>query len=244
MITEDIKQRLVNNAVKAILNRKELFYSDFHAVRAGKIEADEETLVTFCLVASTFAHNIAIWPNGIRTLRAYSVSWRAADVFELTNSDETYLIHISHKDGSLAKHQTYGDFKLGRLAYRDDTHEFFRPGKGGWKCDFIDLDYGHLIEAKYKYFEGGSPSGLHDAEYLLDYDDNDIRIYKTTLVGKKRVVLPGTPKLAEFKDVMKPRQHLINVPGISTEFMWLIQSGELIPRIEKELEAQDFEWPE
>lgn len=244
MITEDIKQRLVNNAVRAILARRELLYLDFRGVRRGEIQAPEETLVTFCLVASTFCHNIRIWTKESGPIqREYFACWRGADVFEQTNFDETFLINKSFEEGGFTKHQVSGDFRLGRLEYRDDTHEFFRPGSGGWKCDFVDLDYGHLIEAKYNYFNG-SPSGLHDAEYLLDYNDSDICIYKTTRIGRKRIVLPNSPKLAEFKNVMKPREHLLNVPGISFEFMQLIQSGELIPRIEKELEAYGFIWPE
>lgn len=243
MITEDTKQRLVDNAVRAILNRPELFYSDFRGVRRGDINAPEETLVTFCLVASTFCHNIPIWTKEHGpTLRDCAVSWRGADVFEQTNFDENFLKTRSLEYGGFNKYRVFGDFQLGRLKYRDDTHDFFRPGSGGWLCDFVDIDHGHLIEAKYKYFNG-SPSGLHDAEYLLDYDDRDIRIYKTTMVGKKRIVSPDSPLLAEFSGVMQPRKHLTSVPYVTWEYMQLIQSGELIPKIEAQLAACGFIWP-
>ena len=247
MISNEVKHRLVSNAVKAIQNSNgELLYSDKKLVRYGEVYVDEITLATFCLVDSVIAHNIPIWPNGVRTLRGYSESWRGADVFGQTNIDENHFICISQTEEGFSKYQTSGDIKIGRLAFRDDTHMTFRSGSGGWLCDFVDLDYGYLIEAKYNYFNG-SPSGLHDATHLLDYGDSDASLYKTTQIimangKKKNVVLPGTEPLAVFENIIKPRQHLNWVPRLSNEYMWLIRSGELIPEVEKCLDEVSFKW--
>jgi hypothetical protein len=242
MITEDIKQQLVSNAVKAILNSNgTLLYSDKKLVRYGEVDANEITLATFCLVDSVIAHNIPIWPNGIRTLRDYSLSWRGADVFGQTNIDENHFIWISQTEEGFSKYQKSGDIKIGRLAFRDNTHTTFASGSGGWLCDFIDLDYGYLIEAKYNYFNG-SPSGLHDATHLLDYGDSDAKLYKTVRVGRKNIVPKGSVPLAIFEEIIKPRQHLNYVPGLSNEYMRLISSGELIPVVEACLEKEGFKW--
>lgn len=247
MITEDIKQQLVSNAVKAIIVRNgQLLYSEKTDVRMGNHPLNEMSLATFCLVDSVIAHNIPIWPNGVRTLRGYSESWRIADVFGQTNIDENHFICISQTEEGFSKYQKSGDIKIGRLAFRDNTHTSFASGSGGWLCDFKDLDYGYLIEAKYNYFNG-SPSGLHDATHLLDYGDRDASLYKTTQIimgngKKKNVVLPGTEPLAVFENIIEPRQHLNCVPGLSNEYMWLIRSGELIPEVEKCLDETYFKW--
>ena len=241
MITNEIKQQLISNAVKATLKSNgELLYSDKKLLREG-VEADEMTLATFCLVDSMIAHNIPIWPNGIRTLRDYSKSWRSADVFGQTNIDENHFISISQAEEGFSKYQESGDIKIGRLAFRDDTHTKFVSGSGGWLCDFVDLDHGYLIEAKYKYFNG-SPSSLHDATHLLDYDDTGAKLYRTVRVGRRNIVPRDSEPLAVFKDIIKPRQHLNCVPGLSNEYMQLISSGELIPETETLLDEKDFKW--
>jgi hypothetical protein len=109
-------------------------------------------------------------------------------------------------------------------------------------CDFIDLDHGYLIEAKYKYFDGGSPAGLHDATHLLNYGDKDAELYETVRDGWKNIVPYNAKPIAIFEDIVKPRQLLFSVPGLSHEFMQLIQSGELIPEVEKRLAEEEFKW--
>ena len=169
MTYEEIRSTLISSAVSAILTYNgQLLYSDKRAVRYGKIDADEFTLAVFCLVDSVIAHNIPIWKEGKKKLRDYKYCFRSSDVFGQTNIDEEWFIAVSKSLDGFSKYQVHGDFKIGRLAYRDDTHEVFKSGSGSWLCDFVDLDNGHLIEAKYNYFDG-SPSSLHDAEYLLDY---------------------------------------------------------------------------
>lgn len=243
MTYEEIRSTLINNAVSAILTYNgQLLYSDKRAVRYGKIDADELTLAVFCLVDSVIAHNIPIWKEGKKELRDCRYCFRSSDVFGQTNIDEERFIAVSRSLEGFSKFQVSGDFKIGKLAYRDDTHEVFRSGSGSWLCDFVDLDYGSLIEAKYDYFGGGSPSSLHDAEYLLDYGNYDAKVYKTTKVGKRNIVLPGSAALAEFKNIMTPRSHLTSVPGVGYLLMSLINSGELIPKVEARLAEAGFKW--
>ena len=242
MTYEEIRSTLISNAVRAILTYNgQLLYSDKRAVRYGKIDADELTLAVFCLVDSVIAHNIPIWKEGKKELRDCRYCFRSSDVFGQTNIDEEWFITVSKSLEGFSKYQVRGDFKIGRLAYRDDTHEVFKSGSGSWLCDFVDLDNGHLIEAKYNYFDG-SPSSLHDAEYLLDYGNYDAKVYKTIKEGKRNIVLPNSEVLAEFKNIMTPRSHLTSVPGIGYLLMSLINSGELIPEIERRLAEEGFKW--
>jgi hypothetical protein len=168
--------------------------------------------------------------------------FRSGDVFGRTKIDKDHFIAISNTLEGFSKYQVNGNFKIGRLAFRDDTHEVFRSGSGSRLCDFIDLDYGSLIEAKYDYFRGGSPSSLHDAEYLLDYDDHDARIYKTVREGRKNIVPVGSKAIVEFKNIMTPREHMTCIPGVGYLLTALIISGELIPEVEKRLAEEGFQW--
>lgn len=243
MITEETKQQLISNAVKAILNSNgELLYSDKNLVRYGMASVDEMTLATFCLVDSVIGHNIPIYPNGIRTLRLYSQSWRVADVFGHTRIDEDHFIYISHTEEGFTKYQKDGNIRIGRLEYRDTDHRIFKSGSGGKLCDFVDLDNGYLIEAKYKYFSGGSPASLHDATHLLNYGDKDAELYETVKDGRKNIVPTNAKPIATFENIVKPRQLLFSVPGLNYEFMQLIQSGELIPEVERQLADVCFKW--
>ena len=241
IITEEIKQQLVKSTARAIINiAGRISYADMKAVRVGDHQLDEMTLATFCLANTLVGRHIPVYPNGIRTLRDYHRCWRVSDVFGLTNIDENRLREISVTEG-FTKYQKFGTIRIGRLAFRDNTHEFFESGSGGSLCDFVDLDNGYLIEAKYNYFNG-SPSGLHDAEYLLDYGNFDAYLYKTTEVGGKKLVPTGTKPIAYFERIMTPRRHLDSVPGLSADLMQLIKSGELIPQVDQMLAESGFEW--
>lgn len=243
MITEDFKQQLVENTITALQNvAGRIPYINKEAVRFGKHQLNEMSLAVFCLANTVIGHNIPVYPDGIRTLRDYHLCWRVSDVFGLTNLDELFFIDVSKSLGGFEQYQKFGDIKIGKLAFRDNTHEFFESGSGGSLCDFIDLDHGYLIEAKYNYFNGGSPSGLHDAEYLLDYGDFDAYLYRTIKVDNKRIVPYGSKPIAYFEHIMTPRKHLDNVPGLSDELMQIIRSGELIPLVEKGLAKKGFKW--
>lgn len=243
MITNEIKQQLVENTVAAIKCRSgQLLYSEKRDVRYGNHNLNEMSLATFCLADSVIGHNIPIYPNGIRTLRDYSQSWRIADVFGHTRIDEDNFVYISNTEEGFAKYQIYGDIKIGRLKYRDPDPEIFKSGSGGKLCDFIDLDHGYLIEAKYKYFDGGSPASLHDATHLLNYGDSDAELYETIKDGRKNIVPMDAKPIAIFEKIVNPRQHLLSVPKLSQELMQLISSGELIPDVEKRLEEEGFKW--
>lgn len=238
MITNELKQYFIDAAVNMIINNNgQLRYSEKDLVRNGKTPWSEEQLVVFCLVAETIAHNIPLW-NGGRHLRDISCCDSASEVFRLTSADEHYFIDISNNEG-FDKYRKFGTINIGRLAFRDDTHEVFKSGSGSSLCDFIDLDYGYKIEAKYNYFsETGSPSTLHDADFLFNYRDHDAELYK---VINGRVPFSAIP-IAIYEGIARPRRHIVEVPGISQELMKLVKSGELIPLIESELAKYNFKW--
>lgn len=241
MISLEIKQSYTEKAVQAIVrNKGQLLYSEKTLVRTGKTNWNEEQLVIFCLADETIAHNIPVYPNGVRTLRDPSVCWSIAEVFRLTNVDENNFIAISHSNKNFNFYRQFGTIELGRFAFRDDSHFVFQSGSGGDLCDFIDLDFGYKIEAKYNYFsETGSPSKLHDADYLLNYGDYSAELYR---VINGKVPFNADPIAIYGKEVVIPRRHLVDVPGISPELMQLVKSGELIPEIEKRVAELGFTW--
>ncbi len=243
MIPENFKQQLVKNTID-LLQKMEgrISYKSKEAVRYGNHSLDEMSLAVFCLANTVIGHNIPVYPNGVRSLRDYPLCWRASDVFGLTNIDERFFIETSKSSSGFEQFQKFGEIKIGRLAFRDNSHEFFESGSGGSLCDFIDLDHNYLIEAKYNYFSGGSPSSLHDAEYLLDYGDYDAYLYKTVKIGNKVIVPVNSKPIAYFEHIMKPRRHLNSIPGLSEDLMQLIRSGELIPLIENGLAEKSFKW--
>ena len=233
------KEQLIEKTVRAIMNSNgQMLYSEKNHVRNGEMPWTEEQLAIFCLADEVITHNIPLWPKGIRTLRDISSCWSSAEVFRLTSIDEHRFKTISHNEG-FNKYRKFGTIDIGRLDFRDDTHEIFMSGSGSLLCDFIDLDHGYKIEAKYNYFsETGSPSKLHDAEYLLNYGDYDAELY-TVVNGK----VPFTaPPIAIYEGIAIPRRHIIDVKGINAELMQLIKSGELIPEIEKRLTEEGFQW--
>lgn len=241
MISNEQKLDLIEKAAQAIVkNNGQLLYSEKTLVRTGQTDWTEEQLIIFCLADETTAHYIPVYINGVRTLRDPALCWGIAEVFRLTNVDEEHFKAISHSDKNFNFYRVYGTIELGRLEYRDDSHYVFQSGSGGGLSDFIDLDYGYKIEAKYNYFsETGSPSTLHDADFLLNYTDYSAELYP---VVNKRVSFNATPIAIYDKQVVIPRKHLVDVPGISPEFMQLIKSGELIPDIKKRVAELGFTW--
>jgi hypothetical protein len=242
MINNETKLDLVEKAAQAIVkNNGQLLYTEKTLVRTGKIDWTEEQLIIFCLVDETIAHHIPVYNNyGEKLLRDPTGCWSVAEVFRLTNVDEEHFKAVSCSDKNFNFYRVYGTIELGRLEYRDDSHYVFQSGSGGSLSDFIDLDYGYKIEAKYNYFsETGSPSKLHDADFLLNYTDYSAELYP---VVNKRVSFTATPIALYDKQVVIPRRHLVDVPGISHEFMQLIKSGELIPDIKKRVAELGFTW--
>lgn len=237
MITEEAKQKFIEKTVQAIKNSSgQMFYSEKDAVHNGTLSWSEEQLVIFCLAEETITRNIPVWPNGVRTLREYSACWRISETFRLTNADENHFISISHHVG-FNHYRIFGTFDLGRLEFRDDTHMIYKSGSGSKFCDFIDIDHGYLIEAKYNYFKG-SPSGLHDAKYLLDYNDTDAALYA---VCNGKVLITDKP-LALYTGIITPRKPILEIPGINTELMDIIKNGIWIPEIEQRLVEEGFQW--
>lgn len=242
MITQEIKQYLAEKTAAAVINcNGQLLYSDMNIACSGESGYTEYQLAIFCLASTVIVHNIPIYSAGTRALRDISNCWHNADVFRITRNDENLLFEISHSEDGINKYRRYGTFNIGKLTFRDSEPEIFKSGSGSDLSDFID-EFGNKIEVKYKYFrEGkGSPATLHDADYLLNYNDYDAELFK---VNNGRVLL-NDELIALYCGIVSPRRHITEVAGISEELMNIIKSGELIPAIEKRIKTikPDFRW--
>lgn len=242
MITNETKQYLVEKTAEALVNcNGQLLYSDMNIACSGHSGYNEYQLAIFCLASTVIVHNIPIYSAGTRILRDISNCWHNADVFRITRNDENLLFEISQSTDGFNKYRRYGTFDIGKLSFRDSKPEIFMSGKGSDVCDFID-EFGNKIEVKYKYFRESksSPATLHDADYLLSYNDYDAELYKVT---NGRVLLNGE-LIALYCGIVSPRRHITEVAGIGEELMNIIRSGELIPAIEERIKAikPDFKW--
>ena len=224
---------MIDGAVYAIWhNGGRLKYPTMHKVMQGDVDWTEFDQAVFCLVASVIAHNIPIYKNKERCLRAFEECWKSACTFARTNLDEQYF-KVRSSDG-FDKYLAYGSFNIPQLEFGDDTHEIFQAGSGSKIPDFRAVD-GTTFEAKYKYFSG-SPSTCHYANYLLDYDDSEVCVYQ---LNNNKIV--GDTPLAIFTKAIPPRNHRLSV-GVRQELMDIIEGGELIPEVETKLAGYGFKW--
>lgn len=236
MIDTDTKQRLINRTVNTILrNKGQLSYDLMKSVYEGNVDWPEELIAVFCLEASTITHNIPIGSGSALILREYNTCQFGSDVFRLTHEEEEMLKTISSNEG-FNRYRQYGNFTIGKLFYRDNTHSMLKSGRGSRLCDFID-EYGNKIEVKHNSFKNGSPSGLHDAEYLLDIGDYTSCLYRIHN-GK---VFPKDAPLAIYDRLLPPRKHATKI-NINSELMQIINNGDWIPEIEKKLKELGFKW--
>lgn len=230
---EITKQMLIEGAVFAIWHNKgRLQYPMMHSVMRGEVDWPEFDIAVFCLVASVIAHNIPIYKNKERCLRELTDCWKSACTFARTNSDEI-IFKLKSKEG-FAKYLAYGSFSIPELEFGDDTHEVFQSGSGSKIPDFKSVE-GTTFEAKYKYFSG-SPSTCHNANYLFDYNDTELCVYR--LFNNKIV---GKDPIAIFTKAIPPRDYRLNI-NISQGLIDIIESGELITLVEAELVKYGFKW--
>ena len=182
---QEYQQKLVDATVELLIkNKGTLSYKSKSDIRSGTgiaKEMSEFDKAVFCLADACICYLIPIYDSEARESynREYKACWRGAETFGITNTDENRLIALSKdtKEG-LTAHQKIGKgtFTIGELSFRDTSHDIYHAGWGRGECDFKD-SFGRLFEAKYKC-KKGSPSSFHDAQYVLDYDDRDVRVYE------------------------------------------------------------------
>jgi hypothetical protein len=241
MLDQAYQQKLVDATVELLIkNKGTLSYKSKYDIRSGTGIAKEMSAfdkAVFCLADASICYLIPIYDSATRQSynRDYDICWRGAETFGITNTDENRLIALSKDtENGLTAHQKIGKgtFTIGELSFRDTSHDVYHAGWGRGECDFKD-SFGQLFEAKYKC-KKGSPSSFHDAQYVLDYDDRDVRVYEI-IDG----MIPQNAKpIATYENVMTVRVHLDFVPGVDLKLMQLITSGKLIPKVMEKLKEK------
>lgn len=226
MITEKLKQQLIKIVAE---NYKKhggyLAYTDIIKVLKGNSGMSSFDEAAFCIEASVIAHQIPLWENGQPKERIPSTCFTGAITFTNSYKDESELIEKSST--GFGVNTIYTNFKMPKLAYSENTHDFLHPGSGTTIPDFIGSD-GKTYEAKYDY-QKGSPSSLHNADYLINCINPGIAIYPVPKYGDVNV---HQCPLARYTSVLSPRLNQTKLT-CGKDLLNLINSGELIYDIEK-----------
>lgn len=185
------------------------------------------------LALSVICHNIPYYENGQRILRNLDECLRDTITFYNANKAELEIVYNSNE-----KEWTdlLSGFTLPKLTFGDDSHYVFKSGSGNSRPDLKD-ENGLTYEVKRNY-RNGSRASLHKADYLIDCKNTTIEIRK--IDENQTVDLEHYPiarfngflseKLTEPANILDPRTMLR---------LW---SGELIPLVEQDLEAEGFCW--
>lgn len=228
------KQILIENTVRAIKkNDGQLTYADIGKALTGEVDLPSEIIATFYQMMAVICHNIPFYENNIRKIRELTESFRDSITFYNANKAESEII-IKSNEGTFTS--IFTGFTLPKFSFGDGTHSTFKSGTGGGKPDLIGSD-GFEYEVKRNYAEG-SRSGLHKADYLIDCKNTTIEIRK---INQDNAVDLMYPPLARFNGFLSNK--VVNpVHNLDEETMALIESGELIPEIEKRLHELGFQW--
>ena len=226
MITEDIKQLLVKTVVENYKKHGGLLaYADIRKVLEGDSNMTSFDEAAFCIEASVITHQIPLWENGLPKERLPKTCFNSVITFTNSYKDEGELIEVSMS--GFGTNIAYTGFELPKLVYGEDTHDFLHPGSGTSIPDFVGAD-GKTYEAKYE-FSKGSPSSLHNANYLINCTNPGIAVYKVPDYADVDV---NQFPLARYTSVLTRRldRHKLTC---GDDFLELIESGELIYEIEK-----------
>jgi hypothetical protein len=226
MIADVTKQQLISTVVNNIKKHKGvLAYADIVKVLEGNSGLSPFEEAAFCIEASVICHNIPLWENNQPVERIPKLCFIGVITFTNSYKDEKELIEKSSE--GFGTNTTYTNFKMPRLVYGEDTHEYLHPGSGSSIPDFVGSD-GKTYEAKYDY-QKGSPSSLHNADFLINCVNPGIAIYPIPKYGN--VNIHQFP-LARYTSVLSRRLDKTKLT-CGEDFLELINSGELIYEIEK-----------
>lgn len=210
----------------------EFSYYEVGEILAGcGVTADEQAGLLLAL--SVICHNIPFYSNGQRCTRELDECLKDAITFYNANRAELDIVYNS-------KRKEWTDlisgFTLPELSFGDDTHHVFKSGTGNAKPDLKDAN-GLTYEVKRNY-RNGSRASLHKADYLIDCKNTTIEIRK---IGENQTVDLEHYPVARFNGFLSEKlTEPTNILDART--MLCLWSGELIPLVEQDLEAEGFCW--
>lgn len=226
MITKETKQLLIRTVVN---NYKKhggmLAYTTIRKVLEGKSGMTPFDEAAFCIEASVITHQIPLWENNMPKERVPNTCFSGVITFTNSYKDEGELIEVSIR--GFGTNIAYTDFELPKLTYGEASHEFLHPGSGTGIPDFVGSD-GKTYEAKYE-FKKGSPSSLHNADFLINCTNPGIAVYQIPTYAD--VDINQFP-VARYTSVLSKRLDKSKLT-CGEDFLTLIESGELIYEIEK-----------
>lgn len=226
MVTEEIKQLLIKTVAENYKKHGgKLAYYDIRNVLEGNSNMTPFGEAALCIEASVITHQIPLWENGLPKERKPNTCFSSAVTFTNSRKDEGELIEASLK--GFGANIAYTGFELPKLDYGEDTHDFLHPGSGTGIPDFVGAD-GKTYEAKYE-FTKGSPSSLHNADFLINCTNPGIAVYPIPAYAD--VDINQFP-LARYTSVLTRRLDKSKLT-CGEDFLVLIESGELIYEIEK-----------
>lgn len=230
------KLELIQKACKLIKKYNgEFSYFDIGRILAGSKNTEDQ--VSMLLALSTVCHNIPYYKNGERCLRELNECLRDVITFYNANKDEGEIIYISSNTEAVCCDIMTG-YKLPALTYTDNTHNVFKSGTGSAQPDLIDSE-GNTYEVKRNY-RNGSRASLHKANYLIDCLNTTIEIRKIETNG---IIDFDHYPVARFNGFLTKKVTSITLANnADKELLGIISSGELIPSVEQDLEAEGFVW--
>jgi hypothetical protein len=210
----------------------EFSYIDVGEILVGRGVTEEEQAGQL-LALSVICHNIPYYENGQRCTRELSECLKDTITFYNANKAELDIVRNS-------KEKTWTDllsgYTLPKLSLGDISHYTFKSGSGNSKPDLQD-ENGVTYEVKRNY-RGGSRASLHKADYLIDCKNTTIEIRK---IGENQTVDLEHYPIARFNGFLSEK--LIQpTNNINPKMMLRLWSGELIPLVEQDLEAEGFRW--
>ena len=230
------REDLIYNVVARIQQHKgELSYFDIGKALRCEAGLSPWGQAIIFLEMSVICHNIPFYVNNERRIRGLFECFKDAITFYNSNKAESEIVFRSSEKDWI---DSLTGYKLPKLTFSDDTHSVFKSGSGKSQADLCN-EQGIGYEVKRDY-RNGSRSSLHTAtaKYLIDCKNTTIEVREIDAYGN--VDLEHYP-LGRFNGflsckMIKPTTYM------EDELLQLIYSGELIPEIEKRLEADGFKW--
>ena len=227
MITEETRQLLINTVAANYKKHKGLLaYTDIKKVLEGNSGMTPFDEAAFCIEASVITHQIPLWENRLPKERIPETCFSGVITFANSNKDEEELIEASRR--GFGTNILYTDFELPGLVFGEDSHEFLHPGPGTNIPDFVGSD-NKTYEVKYN-FKKGSPSSLHNANFLINCTNPGIAVYSIPVHGDLNI--DYQPPIARYTKILSKRLDRSKLT-CGEDYLTLINSGELIYDIEK-----------
>lgn len=229
------RKDLISCVVDSIMHHKgELSYSDIGQALRGENITSFQQAVRF-IEMSVICHNIPFYKNNKRMIRELHECFRDAITFYNSNKAESEIVSKSVEDEWI---DILTGYQLPKLVFGDNTHYAFKSGSGKSQADLCDkIGVGYEVKRNYRE---GSRSSLHTdtAKYLIDCKNTTIEVRAIDEYGN--VDLEGYP-LGRFNGLLSNKV-IAPTTYIEKDLLQLIYSGELIPLVEQDLEAEGFFW--